>query len=186
MIRDLLAPLLTANLGNATHNYAVGLMALMKGNPILGLTEIDPFDDVSGLLNNIGYFTKAIREVGLNGIWLDNENYTFPDPGWGSYRGKKYHDTKTLEEYQNQMHWFGEQVMSTMIAEYPDIEVVLPIGPEVSFPGIPFDSYTDNELNGAFSAGMLAASRGLSNVLLCNNVAIEYQSQAKITLDLVL
>ncbi len=157
-MRDTLAPLLTANLGNATHNYARALMAPLAGNSGIGLTQIDPFDSDTvwaKILNNVGIFCKAIREVGLKGILLDNEDYA--NPGWDKYEYGKYTGTYSLEQYQDQMTLRGQQVMATMVSEFPDIEVLWLVVPETSVPQAP--DYPHTQLNGAFFAGMMSASK---------------------------
>src|SRR3989344_5971977 len=89
---------------------------------------IDWFDDWSIYLGNVKTATRAVKAAGLKGFIIDTEAYG--SKSLWSYDGRKYHSTKTLDEYKAQARKRGKEVMNAMIADggYPDIIIKLTYG----------------------------------------------------------
>ena len=85
--------------------------------------DLDPFDDWSVALANVKSLAKVARDAGLVGIVVDDEslsglrvNYPYDFRNGG---------TKTEAEYRAQSQSIGRQIMSTIVAEFPDAVVVV-------------------------------------------------------------
>jgi hypothetical protein len=106
---------------------------------------------------------QASRDAGLEGIFFDNEEYF--EKMW-TYPADVKYPSKTLVQYQEQYRLRGNQVMSAIIAEWPECKIVTLHGPYVSDSRTPASvtdgqiSATNNDLRGYFFAGMLAAAPG--------------------------
>lgn len=124
-IRDVLTPLVGLPFQSLSHNFA--FVAIDR--------PADWFDDWSIPIQNFRDLARAIREAGLKGVFLDNEQYfsrMFNYPDEVTYK------SKTLDEYRDQARIRGRQIMEAMISEFPDIEILVFHGPYVSSPNAPF------------------------------------------------
>lgn len=126
----------------------------------------DFFGDWSSIVTNFADLARAAREVGLKGIYFDNENYESP---WANYPEGVAHREKTLREYQDQARLRGKEIMQAMVKEFPAIVVISLHGPYSSEPKAPPEPlfpgwHAANELLGPFFAGFVegAGKEGLS------------------------
>lgn len=116
----------------------------------------DFFDSWEITLQNCENLGKAVKDAGLRGIVIDNEQYSSK---WGNYPdGVKYKD-KSLREYRDFARFRGEEVMGALITGFPGIEVMSLHGPYVSDPAAPpalgFPQWQSaNELLGPFHEGI--------------------------------
>ena len=145
-IQEVLRPLATVRFRSLLHNFA----AVLSQNPP------DVFDDWEGVLQNFGRLAQAAREAGLEGIYLDNENY---GTRWTDYPSGVAYPGKSLQEYQVQARLRGRQVMEAMTAGYPQLTVIVLHGPYLSEPKAPHPLFPSweraNRLQGPFFAGLV-------------------------------
>jgi hypothetical protein len=145
-IAGVLAPVARLSFTSLRHNFA----AVLSRNPP------DLFDDWSVVILNFGALARAAREAGLEGVYLDNENYGVR---WADYPSGVAYPGKSLQEYQAQARLRGRQVLTAMTAVFPDITVLTLHGPYVSEPKAPsplFPSWQlSNRLLGPFFAGFV-------------------------------
>ena len=145
-IADVLKPISGLPFKTLKHNFAA----------VLSLRPPDLFDDWAVVVRNFGFLARAAREVGLKGIYFDNENYVVK---WANYPKGVAHPGRSLTEYQAQARLRGKQIMEAMAAEFPDVVVLSLHGPYVSEPKAPaplFPSWQHaNGLLGPFFAGMV-------------------------------
>lgn len=146
VIARVLAPLKGQAFTTLTQNFA----AVFSGRPP------DFFDDWSVMLQNFADLARAAREVGLKGIYFDNENHA---AHWSHYPDGVDFPAKTLKEYQNQARLRGRQTMAAMVSQFPDIVVISLHGPYLSEPKAPAPLFpqwqTTNQLLGPFFCGFL-------------------------------
>ena len=121
----------------------------------------DAFDDRawSITVENFRNLARAVRDAGLTGIFLDNEAY---NRQWTDYPEDYDNPTHSLAEYQDQVHLRGQQIMEAMVAEYPEIELLVFHGPYLSEPKTPLyvrmnqaGASFEHELHGPFFVGFL-------------------------------
>lgn len=145
-IAEVLQPVARLKSRTLVHNFAA----------VLTLKTPDLFDDWSIIVRNFGALSRAAREAGLKGIYLDNENY---EARWADYPGGVAHPRKTLGEYQAQARLRGKQVMQAMTAVFPEITVLMLHGPYISEPKAPAPLFPQwalaNRLLGPFFAGFV-------------------------------
>lgn len=149
------------------YDRIAAVLAPVKGLPFRGLlhnfaavisrTPPDFFDDWGVVVKNFADLARAAREIGLKGIYLDNEQYFAP---WANYpEGVKY-KTKSLKEYQDQAFLRGKQVMEAMETAFPGIVVITLHGPYISEPKAPPaffpQTQASNQLMGPLFAGFFA------------------------------
>jgi hypothetical protein len=143
---DVLDPLRGVDLKYLTQNFAA----------VVGGAPPDFMEDWSIPVRNFANLARAAREVGFKGIYVDNETYEAP---WGDYPDGVLHRGRSLWEYQDQARRRGRQTMEAMVAEFPDISVILLHGPYISEPGAPSPLFprwqSKNELLGPFFAGFV-------------------------------
>lgn len=119
----------------------------------------DFFGDWSVTVENFRRLARVLKEKGIVGIFLDNEEYqrtlfNYPDDCSDK--------TKSLEEYRAQAHLRGRQIAAAMSAEFPEVIVIALHGPYSSFSGTPASvhrgqtNWQAEELRGPFSAGLIA------------------------------
>jgi hypothetical protein len=141
------------------------LLTKVKYNYIDMLTGnqglVDPFDDWTQTIANFVTIAKVCRDAGLQGIFLDTEEYNVH---WWQYpTDVVYAGSKTAAEYQEQWRLRGAQTMQAIIAEWPQGQIVFPVGPWRSVSatpaGAPFGG-SPNWLGGYFFMGMWAVSPG--------------------------
>jgi hypothetical protein len=152
-IRQMLAPLAGMNSSSLTHNFV-----------IVRAGEANVFDDDTVALQNFANLARAAREVGLEGVMYDGEDYkgsrwTWPDATPG----------RTLAVAQDQSRLRGRQMAAAMIKEWDGINMISLYGPWVSEPktgaalgaGIPYiDVASANLLMGSWVVGMIEATVG--------------------------
>jgi len=145
-IQEVLRPLASIRFRSLLHNFA----AVLSTNPP------DVFDDWEGVVQNFGRLARAAREAGLEGVYLDNENY---GTRWTDYPSGAAYPSKSLQEYQDQARLRGRQVMEAMTACYPDLTVIVLHGPYLSEPKAPHPLFPSweraNRLQGPFFAGLV-------------------------------
>jgi len=141
-----LAPIKGLQIQNLTQNFAT----VFSGRPP------DFFNDWAVIIRNFSDLAKAAREVGLKGIYFDNENYFSK---WCHYPIGVEHPNLTLRAYQEQARLRGRQVMEAMVAQFPDIVIISLHGPYVSEPKAPAPLFpqwqTTNQLLGPFFCGFM-------------------------------
>lgn len=140
------------------HNYA---------HVITGASGmVDPFDDWTQTIANFVILAQVCRDTGLEGIFLDNEEYGVH---WWQYPDDVvYAGTKTVSEYQEQWRLRGTQVMQAIIAEWPQAKIVVLIGPNRSVTAVPAGAMFQgdpNWLGGYFFMGLFAAAPGGNHVI---------------------
>jgi hypothetical protein len=145
-IQEVLRPLASVRFRTLLHNFA----AVLSRNPP------DVFDDWEGVVQNFGHLARAAREAGLEGIYLDNENY---GTRWTDYPSGVAYPGKSLQEYQDQARLRGRQVMEAMTAVYPAVTVIVLHGPYLSESKAPHPLFPSweraNRLQGPFFAGLV-------------------------------
>jgi hypothetical protein len=145
-IARVLTPLKGLQFTNLTQNFA----AVFSGRPP------DFFNDWSIIVRNFGDLARAAHEVGLKGVYFDNENYFSP---WSHYPLGVEYPNLNLRAYQEQARLRGRQVMEAMVAQFPDIVVISLHGPYISEPKAPAPLFpqwsTTNQLMGPFFCGFL-------------------------------
>ena len=84
--------------------------------------DLDPFDDWTKTLANVGNLARVAHDAGLVGIVIDNESIA------GLRAGYPYDlkfPAKTIEEYRAQTQLIGKNIMQAIVAEFPDAAVVV-------------------------------------------------------------
>jgi hypothetical protein len=146
VIAKVLTPLKGLQLTAVTQNFA----AVFSGRPP------DFFNDWTTIIQNFSDLARAAREVGLKGIYFDNENHS---GNWANYPDGVEHPSKTLKEYQEQARHRGRQTMEAMVTQFPDIIVISLHGPYLSEPKAPSPLFpqwqTTNRLMGPFFCGFV-------------------------------
>jgi hypothetical protein len=89
--------------------------------------EVDWFDDAafSAVVANASLVARAARESGCRGWMLDLEAYGRPI--W-YYHGQVHDKTRTLAEYEAKVRERGAAFIKSVVAAYPDITLLLPLG----------------------------------------------------------
>lgn len=137
----------------------------LKHNYVLVLSNkaTDFFNDWSVPIQNFANLAAAIRDCGnIEGIAFDNEAYPPSTNYWSTYPTYvDFSGTKTLNQYYAQSKVVGNQVMTAMLAQFPQLKVVTYHGPYISDPNTPnppFNTSTTlNQLKGSFWAGFMDA-----------------------------
>jgi hypothetical protein len=139
----------------------------------------DFFDNWSATIQNFANLAAALRDSGVEGVLFDNEPYqidpwNYPsDPAleaeYNIPNSCSYSSTYTLAQYQAQAELRGQQIMQTMVAQYPQIQVMFFHGPYDSFSGTPSsiqpnNAFWANELEGPFTVGFAEGSGPSSGV----------------------
>lgn len=145
-IARVLAPIKGVQFTNLTHNFA----AVLSGRPP------DFFNDWTQIIRNFADLARAAREIGLKGIYFDNENYF---DKWANYPAGVEFPAVTLKDYQDQARMRGRQMMEAMVSQFPDIVVLSTHGPYISEPKSPAPLFpqwsSTNQLMGPFFCGFL-------------------------------
>lgn len=147
-LADCLAPLANLKSKRLTNNHVT----------IQAWQPPDVFDDWTVAIQNCANLARALKSVGINSIYFDNEQYI--DAGgkpWAWYEKQQYADKASLAEYQDQTYLRGKQVMEAMLGEHPGISIMALHGPYVSEWKVPasFPQWqSGNQLLGPFTAGM--------------------------------
>lgn len=146
VIAKVLAPLKGVQFTTMTQNFA----AVFSGRPP------DFFGDWSLVIQNFADLARAAREMGLKGIYFDNENHSAK---WSHYPDGVDHPSLSLEDYQAQARLRGKQTMEAMVLQFPDIVVISLHGPYLSEPKAPAPLFpqlqTTNQLMGPFFCGFV-------------------------------
>jgi len=131
---------------------------------------VDVFDDAKWAirLQNMHALARAFKDVGLKGMFFDNENYL----DWAHYPGAGCSSAHTLKACQDQMRLRGSQVMQALVAEFPDIVVLTLHSPVVSdetFFEKHYDTFSNvahaNELIGPFFVGLVEGQGSQATVV---------------------
>ncbi len=127
----------------------------------------DLFDDATWNVAtaNFGVLAALLRDVGVRGIFFDNEEY---GTRWGDYDSTMA--THTLSESIAQARLRGRQAMQAMVGAYPDIVVLTLHGPYISEPHTPIPPFQGpfwmgNELLGAFFGGFVEGAGARTTVV---------------------
>lgn len=134
-------------LAHVKHNYAV----VLTGNSGM----VDPFDNWTQTQANFVTLALVCRDAGLDGLVFDNEEYNVH---WWQYPNDcKYAGNKTASQYKEQWRLRGNQVMTAIIAQWPNAKILVTIDPyrsSAQYGGSP------SWLGGFFAMGMFAAAPG--------------------------
>ena len=151
-----LDPIRDLKFTNLTQNFA----AVLGGRPP------DFMDDWSVVVGNFARLARAARAAGLKGIYFDNEAYYKP---WGDYPRGVNRKEVPLADYQLQARKRGREVMEAMVAEFPDLVLLVLHGPylsEAQAPSPLFPQWQDrNELVGPFFAGLVEGAGERSTIV---------------------
>lgn len=114
-----LAPLANLNSPTLKHNFII-VFATPAGNI---------FDDGWDVVaQNFGNLAKAAKEVGVDGIFFDIEEYFGESLVYPTNCG----EDKTVEEARSKMRERGRQIMDAMRAEWSDVRFLSTHGPYLS------------------------------------------------------
>ncbi len=121
---------------------------------------LDAFDNWDQIFANFAVYAKAAHDAGCSGIVFDDEqyyrDYSKPDGKGGIWEyplDVKYSSIYTAAEYRVQMRLRGRQMMEAMIAQFPDIQIIVTHGPYWSEPQAFIDLPKLNEQIPAFIQG---------------------------------
>ncbi len=119
----------------------------------------DWFSDWSTCVGNFAVMARACRDLGMEGLFLDNtDNQYHPVPIWG-YPGPKTNPAKSHDDYRRQVRLRGKQIMEACVREYPAFKLALLVGPALTEKGDPFiEVRPDYSLLTAFYSGLLAGA----------------------------
>ena len=96
--------------------------------------DLDPFDDWTPVLANMGNLARVAKDAGLVGIAIDNESIAGLRT---NYPYDLKFQTKTIEEYRAQTQLISKKIMQAIVAEFPDAAVVVMRGPAGAEPKSP-------------------------------------------------
>jgi len=120
----------------------------------------DWFDDWSTCLRNFATAARACKDLGLEGILLDNCNDQYhPYPVW-EYPSQAAGANKTLGEYRQQVRLRGKQIMEACVKEYPAFKLALMTSAANVEQGDPHIAIRPKafELLSAFYSGLVAGA----------------------------
>lgn len=152
--RSVLAPLRSTRFTTLRHNFAM-VYATPSGSF---------FDDYSVPTGNFARVAAAARAAGLAGIAYDNEEYF-----GATARHPENCAGRSVARCRDQARLRGKQVMDAMRATWPDVRVMVFLGPWVSEPRTadvlgPAMAYNDvawaNQVMGSFVVGMVESTVG--------------------------
>ena len=150
------------NLKPKTLKHSFGMIFPFYEQP-----KVDFFDDWSIVVQNWRNYARVIREVGLKGIALDNEEY-LAHSALSNYPDDCRYKDKSLSEYAAQARKRGREIMKAVVEEFPDIAVLHFHGPYLSQPDAPSVVYSLpdwNELVGPFFVGFVEG-KGAESVVI--------------------
>ncbi len=127
---------------------------------VTSMKASDWFSDWSTCVGNFAVMARACRELGMEGLFLDNtDNQYHPVPIWG-FPGPKPLPGKTLDDYRRQVRLRGKQIMEACVKEYPAFKLALLNGAALSEKGDPHivARIPDMTLVTAFYSGLLAGA----------------------------
>jgi len=117
-----------------------GAFSKLNRSWLMGLTTMkagDWFDDWSTCLGNFATFARACKDLGMEGMLLNNCNDQYhPIPVW-EHPNPLTSAAKILAEYRQQVRLRGKQIMEACVREYPAFKLALMIGPADAEPGDP-------------------------------------------------
>ncbi len=119
----------------------------------------DWFSDWSTCVGNFAVMARACRDLGLEGLYLDNtDNEYHPVPIWG-YPGPQTIPGKSVDDYRRQVRLRGKQIMEACVREYPAFKLALLNGPALTEKGDPLLAVRPTlTLVTAFYSGLLAGA----------------------------
>src|SRR5262249_54515052 len=131
-----LAPLRGLDLGTLKFNLATIAMVSLGGDPTHGLSKIDFYDDAGweNVLQNLANLARAVKEAGLAGVLIDNEDYSAKVAGvsnWMGYSASRYSRFLSIEQYRDKARFRGHQAMSAILNEFPSAVVMFAISSPV-------------------------------------------------------
>ena len=117
-----------------------GAFSKLNRSWLMGLTTMkagDWFGDWSTCLGNFATFARACKDLGMEGMLLNNCNDQYhPIPVW-EHPNPLTSAAKILAEYRQQVRLRGKQIMEACVREYPAFKLALMIGPADAEPGDP-------------------------------------------------
>ncbi|MDQ3623260.1 MAG: Ig-like domain-containing protein, partial [Verrucomicrobiota bacterium] len=137
----------------------------------------DFFDDWTATIENYRTLARVLREIGIQGILFDNEDYQ--RSLWFYPRDVSY-PGRSVQEYHDQARLRGRQVMEAVVSAYPDIDMMVLISPSFSFGRTPrqVDYWAgDNRLGGAFTVGLFEGRGSQATVIDGGEAAYGYRSE---------
>lgn len=136
------------------HNFAKLNMGFTTNPP-------DFFDDKgwNTIHKSAENYARALKDIGLKGIFLDNEIYTYQ---YWLYPDHVAHKSKSINAYSRKSRQRGKELMRAFMAGFPNIVVISlhsPSGCTAKTPrGVNDAIGISNCMYGAFGAGMLEAA----------------------------
>ena len=128
--------------------------------------DLDPFDDWKTVIANFASLARAAKAAGLVGIVIDNES---PTGMRVNYPSDINNTNRSLAEYRTQTQLNSKLIMQALVAEFPEIAVVVLRGPAASEPLTPLQvvvpSAQTPSLLGPFFAGLVAGKGSQSMVV---------------------
>jgi hypothetical protein len=149
-----LAPLASTKFTTMTHNFVI----IYRGDP-------GPWDgNWSVPTSNIANLSRAAKEVGLEGILYDNEDYS----GTNSADWPTAAPNLTLPAAEELVRSIGKQIGAAIAGQWPTATVLTMFGPWASDPAtataitsMPYPNVDwANELLGPFFVGLVQAAQG--------------------------
>jgi len=138
-----------------------GTFSKLNRSWLFGLTTMkagDWFGDWSTCLGNFATLARACKDLGVEGLVLNNCNDKYhPVPIW-PYPNPLTNPAKTLADYRQQVRLRGQQIMEACVREYPAFKLALMIGPAYAERG---DAHIGSSqetfaLTSAFYSGLVA------------------------------
>lgn len=113
---------------------------------------VDWFDSAfDAVISNMRLAATAAKEGGAKGIFFDPEAYA--GPLW-NYTQQRDKNTRTYEQYRDQVRLRGQQVMQALQEEYPGITVMTAMG--YTYPHVEMGDNRPDRLR-TYSTGLYAA-----------------------------
>lgn len=166
----------SASLGPLVHNFAT--IRWTDNEPADGLWWND--SAWATRVANIANFAAGVQGARMSGVVFDNEYYGAGTWPWDWVNGAGIDSTHTLAQAQAKVRQRGQEVMAAIIAEWPDVEVLVAHGPYISDPRTGVDVWTDtvtdppfwntvdhaNELSAWFTFGLIDEAIGTAAVVI--------------------
>lgn len=142
--------------------------------------DVDWFEEFSAVVRNAELAGKVAKEGGAKGILFDVELYAAPV--W-DYQKLKNAKTKSFDEYSEQVHQRGRELMGGFQKEFPDVKIFLTFGftlPEMQIEANPAGlKAVDYGLLPAFLNGMLDVAASNSQIIDGYEPSYAYKEKAQ-------
>ena len=151
------------------HSWLMGLTTMKAG---------DWFGDWSTCLGNFAILARACKDLGMEGLLLNNCNDQYhPIPIW-EYPNPLTSAAKTLAEYRQQVRVRGMQIMEACVKEYPAFKLALMVGPATAEAGDPHIAASSKSfaLMSAFYSGLIA---GVGDKGMVIDASVFYNAQER-------